>query len=103
METELFIEAFGSQFLSLVNIHNLPSLVSSIFTSSAANLDGLTFLILGLVNLENLVVGWVDEVLSLKLEYLEPSRVGAPDLHVGSSSSTLDIPRLVVQSCSDGL
>jgi hypothetical protein len=103
METKLLIEAFSSQFLSLVNIHNLPSLMSTFFTVSAANLNGLTFLILGLVYLENLVVGWVDEVLSLKLEYLEPSRVSAPDLHVGSSASTLDIPRLIVQSSSDGL
>jgi hypothetical protein len=29
-------------------------------------------------------------------EDLEPSRVGAPNLHVVSSSSALDIPRLVV-------
>jgi hypothetical protein len=38
----------------------------------------------------------------LILEDLEPSRVGAPDLHVVGSSSALDIPRLVVQSCSNG-
>jgi hypothetical protein len=37
----------------------------------------------------------------LVLEHLEPSRVGAPDLHVVGSTSTLDIPRLVVVSSSD--
>jgi hypothetical protein len=34
-------------------------------------------------------------------EDLEPSRVGTPDLHVVGSSSTLDIPRLIVISGSD--
>jgi len=34
---------------------------------------------------------------------LEPSRVGAPDLHIVGSSSTLDVPGLVVVSGSDGL
>jgi len=38
----------------------------------------------------------------LVLEYLEPSRVSAPDLHVVGSSSILDVPRLVVVSGSDG-
>jgi hypothetical protein len=37
------------------------------------------------------------------LEYLEPSRVGAPYLHVLSSTSALDIPRLVVISGSNSL
>jgi hypothetical protein len=35
-------------------------------------------------------------------EDLVPSRVGAPDLHIVGFTSTLDIPRLVVISCSDG-
>jgi hypothetical protein len=35
-------------------------------------------------------------------EDLEPPRVGAPDLHVVGSSSTLDIPRLIVQFSLDG-
>jgi hypothetical protein len=36
-----------------------------------------------------------------KLEELEPSRVSAPDLHVVGLTSTLDIPRLIIVSCSD--
>jgi hypothetical protein len=44
----------------------------------------------------------VNEFSSLVSENLEPSRVGAPDLHVVGSSSTLDIPRLVVVSGSNG-
>jgi hypothetical protein len=34
---------------------------------------------------------------SFILEELEPSGVGAPDLHVVGLSSILDIPRLVVE------
>jgi hypothetical protein len=40
-------------------------------------------------------------VLILILEELPPTRVSAPDLHVVGSTSTLDIPRLVVISSSD--
>jgi hypothetical protein len=32
----------------------------------------------------------------LELEDLEPSRVGAPDLHVVGSTGALDVPWLVV-------
>jgi hypothetical protein len=39
----------------------------------------------------------------LVLEQLEPSRVGAPDLHVSGSTCALDVPRLVVVSSPDGL
>jgi hypothetical protein len=96
VETELLVEALGSIFWCLVNIQNLPSLVSSTITSSAANLDGLTFLVLILVDLKYLVIGWVDKCFILIFEDLEPSRVCAPDLHVRGSSSALNIPRLLV-------
>jgi hypothetical protein len=43
----------------------------------------------------------VDEVFLLVFEELEPSRVGAPDLHVVGFSSVLNIPRLVVKLGSD--
>lgn len=36
------------------------------------------------------------------LKDLEPLGVGAPDLHLICSSCTLDVPRLVVVSGSDG-
>jgi hypothetical protein len=37
----------------------------------------------------------------LILENLEPSWVGAPNLHIICSTSTLDVPRLIVVSCFD--
>jgi len=43
----------------------------------------------------------VTEVTILILEDLEPSRVGAPDLHVLSFSCRFDVPRLIVQLGSD--
>jgi hypothetical protein len=61
----------------------------------------LSFSILSLEDIEYLLVLDVDEVLSSVFEDLEPSRVGAPDLHLVSFSRVLDIPRLVVVSCSD--
>jgi hypothetical protein len=67
------------------------------------NNNSHTFFILGWCNFKNLIVGWIDKEFSLKLEELEPSWVGAPDLHISCFSRILDIPRLVVESSSDGL
>jgi hypothetical protein len=64
-------------------------------------LNWVSFNVFASSNIKDLVVGPVDELVVLILEDLEPSRVGAPDLHVIGSTCTLDIPRLIVQSCSD--
>jgi hypothetical protein len=75
MESELLVEALGSSLLSLVNVDNLPSLVSVlvVVSISGANSNLLAFIILGLVNIKYLVVGRVDEELTVELEDLEPS------------------------------
>jgi hypothetical protein len=54
-----------------------------------------------LIDIKNLLVLDIDEVVSSVPEDLEPSRVGAPDLHFVSSSCTLNVPRLIVVSSSD--
>jgi hypothetical protein len=56
----------------------------------------LTFFILVVSNFNDLVVSWVDKLFIFEFEHLEPSRVGAPYLHVSGSTSTLNIPGLVV-------
>jgi hypothetical protein len=66
------------------------------------NTDSLSFYILSTSDIKNLAISPVDELILLILEKLEPSRVGTPDLHVISFTSTLDIPRLIVQSSSNG-
>jgi hypothetical protein len=99
MEAPFFIQALLLFFFCLVNVDYLPLLVLS--SVVAINSNGLTFLVFSSFNIKYLVVIPVDELAVLILEHLEPSRVGAPDLHVVSSTSTLDIPRLVVISSSD--
>jgi hypothetical protein len=85
---------------SLVNIDNLPSLVST--TMTLVDDNGLAFSVLVSTDIEaSLVLNVAESFISI-CEDLEPSRVGAPDLHVLSSSSTLNVPGLVVQSGSDG-
>jgi hypothetical protein len=78
METKLFVEALCSELISLVNIDDLPSLVGIVVLISVSRVDNdcLTFLILFVFDFNDLVVGWVDKVLTLEHEYLEPSRVG---------------------------
>jgi hypothetical protein len=99
METPFFVQALSLLFLSLVKIDNLPLLVlSSVVTP---NSYGLSFLIFTSFNIKYFTVLPVDELAVLILEHLEPSGVSAPDLHVVGSTSTLDIPRLVVISSSD--
>jgi hypothetical protein len=99
MEAPFFVQALLLFFFGLVNIDNLPLLVLSSIV--APNSYGLTFLVFTSFNIKDLVVVPVDELAVLILEHLEPSWVGAPDLHVIGSTSTLDIPRLVVISSSD--
>ena len=86
--------------LSLIKINNLPFLMSS--TVVAVDTYWSSFFVLISFNFKDLAALPVDELAVLILENLEPSRVGAPDLHIIGSSSTLDVPRLVVVSGSDG-
>jgi hypothetical protein len=74
VESEFFVESLGSELLSLVNIDDLPFLISSLLIS--VNNNCLSFIILGSCNRECLVVGWVDELVTLIFEHLKPSGVG---------------------------
>jgi hypothetical protein len=100
METKFFVQSLSLNLSSLVKIDNLPLLVSSIVVTPNSNC--LSFLVLCSLDIKDLVVGPVDELVFVELEDLEPSRVSAPDLHVVCLTSTLDIPRLVVVSSSNG-
>jgi hypothetical protein len=100
MESEVLIESLGLDWSSFVKIDNSPFLMLSIIVTPDSN--GLTFFILGTSNIKYFTILPIDELVVLILEYLEPARVGGPDLHVVSSTCRLDIPRLVVQPCSDG-
>jgi hypothetical protein len=55
------------------------------------NSYSLTFNVFSSLDIKNLVVGPVDELILIVLEELEPSRVGAPDLHVIGFSRILDV------------
>jgi hypothetical protein len=101
MEAPFFAHSLGLFSFSFVNIDDLPLLV---FASVVApNSYSLAFNVFSTSNIKDLVVSWVDKLSSFVFEQLEPSRIGTPDLHVVGSTSTLDIPRLVVVSGSDGL
>jgi hypothetical protein len=52
----------------------------------------LTFFIFAAYYIKAFLVFNVAEMIVSIFEDLEPSRVGAPDLHVVGSSSTLDVP-----------
>jgi hypothetical protein len=105
VETEFLVVSLSSSFGGLVKIDNLPSLINSstFSTISILHSNSLSFFIFASSNIKNLVVRWIEEVFILEEENLEPSGVSAPDLHVVGSTSTLDIPGLVVISCSDSL
>jgi hypothetical protein len=99
MESKFLVKSFGLNFISFIKIDYLPLLV---FTSVVTvNPNWVSFLILCTSDIKDLVIGPVDELVILILEDLEPSRVGTPDLHVISFTSTLDIPRLIIISSSD--
>jgi hypothetical protein len=86
MESELLVEALGSQLFGLIKIDDLPSLVGIVVIVAILGGDSNTESFIILSSFKNLVVIWVHEELSLKLPDLPPSRVSAPDLHpVGSS------------------
>ena len=84
METEVLVESLGWILWCFVNIKNLPSLVGSV-VSSIGNNSG-SFSIFASSNIKAFSILEVDEVFTFILEDLPPSRVGAPDLHVLSSS-----------------
>jgi Na+-translocating ferredoxin:NAD+ oxidoreductase RnfD subunit len=60
---------------------------------SVVYLNFLSLIVFTLVDIKA-SIGFLDvaEMLSLVDKDLEPSRVGAPDLHVVGSTSTLDVP-----------
>jgi hypothetical protein len=100
VEAPFFAESLSLFTLSLIKIDNLPLLMlSSVVT---INTNCLAFNIFSSFDIEYFAALPVDELVVFILENLEPSRVSAPDLHVVGSSSALDVPRLVVQSCSNG-
>jgi hypothetical protein len=99
MEAPVFVESLSLWSLSFVKIDDSPLLVLS--SVVAPNSYLLAFNIFSSSYIKYLTVLPVDELILFKLEELEPSRVSAPDLHVVGLTSTLDIPRLVVVSCSD--
>ena len=78
METELLVEALGSNLFSLVEIDKLPSLVSIVIlvVILLVNNDSLAFFVLSIANFNNSVISRVHKSFSLELEDLEPSRVG---------------------------
>jgi hypothetical protein len=100
METKVLVESLGLWSLGFIEIDNIPLLSGRSVVTPYSN--SLSFLIFASSDIKGFAVLPIDELVILILENLEPSRVSAPDLHVISSSSTLDIPRLIVVSCSDG-
>jgi len=100
VESEFRVETLLSILFSLVEINNLPLLTFAFVI--CPNTNSLSFLVLGIFHIKHLTALPVDELVVLILEHLEPSGVGAPDLHVVGSSSILDVPGLVVVSGSNG-
>jgi hypothetical protein len=100
MESEVFVEAFLSIFISFIYIQYIPSLgFASVIRK---DLDWVSFHIFTTSDIESLTSLPIDELVVLIFENLPPSWVGAPDLHIVGSSRALDVPRLVVVSGSDG-
>jgi hypothetical protein len=89
IETEFFIKSLGFSLSSLVKIKDLPFL--SFGTVVTMYLDWVSFFIFSSSNIKDLVAGEVDELIVIVLEDLEPSRVGAPDLHVVGLTRRFDI------------
>jgi hypothetical protein len=90
MESEIFIHSFLGNLLCFIKIHNLPFLVVSVVL--VMNDNWSSFFVLCSINIECFTVLQVDELFVFILEDLEPSRVGAPDLHVVGLSGVLNIP-----------
>jgi hypothetical protein len=90
VEVEILVDTLGWISLHFINIDNIPFLAST--TAVAKNLDCLSFNILGSSDIKYFTVLPINELATLVLENLEPSRVSAPDLHVVGLTSTLDVP-----------
>jgi hypothetical protein len=90
IESKFFIKTLSFSFFCFIKIDDSPFLIS--FTCISCNTDCLTFFIFRACNIKNFTTGPVNELVLLVLEYLEPSRVSAPDLHVCSSSRILNVP-----------
>jgi hypothetical protein len=94
MEAEFLVESLGSNGFSFIKIDNLPSLVGIVILIIilVVNNNSLAFLVFTTSNIKDLVVSWVDKESSFESEQLEPSRVGAPDLHVSGFTCALNVP-----------
>jgi hypothetical protein len=90
MESEVFVKSLGLDWTSFVKIDNSPSLMSTVIVSKDTNC--LSFSILGTCDIKYFTTLPIDELAVLILEYLEPSGVSAPDLHVVGLTSRFDIP-----------
>jgi len=99
MESKVFADTLGLDCLCFVKIDYIPDL--SLGFIVAPYLYWVAFLVFSSSDIKDLVIGPVDELVILILEDLEPAGVCAPDLHVVGSSRVLDIPRLIVVSCSN--
>jgi len=84
MESEVFIQSLGLNTISFVKINNLPLLVLSFVFVPDNNLS--SFLIFSSMDIKSFLVSDIDEVTTFISKDLEPFRVGAVDLHVGSCS-----------------
>jgi hypothetical protein len=75
VETEFLVETLGSYLVSLVKIDDLPSLVGIVTLVVISTIDNnsLAFFVLSISDFKDLVIGWINKVLSLEFEYLEPS------------------------------
>jgi len=100
IESEFFILTLGFNLWSLVNIDNLPFLVSS--TMVLVSNNWLSFSVFSSWYIKNLGVLDVDELFSSVLEDLPPLWVGALNLHLASTTIALDVPWLVVDSGLNG-
>jgi hypothetical protein len=90
MESEVLVKSLGLNSVSFVKIDNSPSLMNSVVVTKDTYC--LSFSILGTCDIKYFTTLPIDELAVLILEYLEPSGVSAPDLHVVGLTSRFDIP-----------
>lgn len=74
VESEVFADTLGLDGLCFVKIDHIPDL--SLRSIVAIDLDWVAFNVFTSSNIKDLVVGPVDELVVLVLEYLEPAGVG---------------------------
>jgi hypothetical protein len=100
IESELFVHSLCFNFWSLINIDNLPFLVSS--SVVLVNNYWTSFSIFSSINIKDLTVLDVNELFSSILEDLPPLWVGSTNLQVFTSTIAYDVPWLVVDLGLDG-